>query len=101
MPSLINSDQYERRNNDTIHTATSRGQTGNERSLSNSVKFLSRYDAVAIPTQSQGPMSPTSVTHHPVTNPLPFNIQNPYVLKEFNNINRGYFARLAGNNLVN
>eukprot|EP01016_Furgasonia_blochmanni_P047911 TRINITY_DN7087_c0_g1_i6.p1 TRINITY_DN7087_c0_g1~~TRINITY_DN7087_c0_g1_i6.p1 ORF type:complete len:289 (+),score=29.20 TRINITY_DN7087_c0_g1_i6:716-1582(+) len=101
MQSVVNESSLQAdRRNDTIQSTTSRGQTGNGRSHSSSVKFLSRYDAVAVPNSIENPVSANSETHHPVVNPLPFNIQNPYVLKEFNNVNRGYFARLAGNNLV-
>jgi len=40
--------------------------------------------------------------HNPITNPLPVNVQNPYIAKEINRVvqNRPYFANMASNNLI-
>jgi len=41
-------------------------------------------------------------SHNPLTNPLPFNVQNPYIAKEMNKViqKRPYFANMATNNLI-
>lgn len=48
-------------------------------------------------------------SHNPLSNPMPFNMQNPYLLKEYqrNNIQapssaqqRNYLAQVATNNLI-
>jgi len=41
-------------------------------------------------------------SHNPITNPLPFNVQNPYINKEINKLTqrRPYFANMASNNLI-
>jgi len=40
--------------------------------------------------------------HNPLTNPLPVNVQNPYIAKEMNRIvaKQPYFANMASNNLI-
>ena len=42
--------------------------------------------------------------HNPIYNPVPFNIQNPYILRQLQNSNRNkanYLASVASNNLIN
>lgn len=40
--------------------------------------------------------------HNPITNPLPVNVQNPYIAKEMNKViqRQPYFANMATNNLI-
>jgi len=49
-------------------------------------------------------LMPSSVrgSHNPITNPLPVNVQNPYLLKEIYSMSsrRPYFANMASSNLV-
>ena len=49
-------------------------------------------------------LMPSSIrgTHNPITNPLPVNVQNPYLLKEIHGLSnrRPYFANMASSNLV-
>lgn len=37
--------------------------------------------------------STTKGNHNPITNPLPVNIQNPYILKQINNIKDTIFSK--------
>lgn len=39
--------------------------------------------------------------HNPLTNPLPSNIQNPYVAREYNKLQKNIFSNAAENNLIN
>jgi len=41
-------------------------------------------------------------SHNPITNPLPVNVQNPYIAKEMNKViqKQPYFANMATNNLI-
>ncbi len=64
------------------------------------------YSSSPLPTDYNAktmPM-PQSVkgSHNPITNPLPFNVQNPYINREINKISqrRPYFANMASNNLI-
>jgi len=45
---------------------------------------------------------PSGKNHNPITNPLPVNIQNPYIMKEVIHMTnkRPYFANMATNNLL-
>ena len=69
-------------------------QTFEVADLSPNYRSMTNMNGVSSPTYKAG--------HNPLTNPLPYNNQNPYIAREINNIagRRPYFANMATNNLI-
>lgn len=67
-------------------------------------KFAGLSQTYSSPHQDSYKVMPQSVkgSHNPITNPLPVNVQNPYIAREINKISqrRPYFANMASTNLV-
>lgn len=64
-----------------------------------------------MPEQNNNPLRKTPITptplnysgHNPLTNPLPTNIQNPYIAREYSKVQntKNIFSNVADRNLIN